>query len=156
MSTLFCNRNAPVARRGPGGRRRLTPVLEKNPDSLLLKMADPPTTYIGGGTCKEGRFPVTAMTNPWWRCSDGELSGIQHSTTYKHLAVCRLCRTRRATLKCTVWRIRRSLAKRSFLDMVRAEGAMQRFLRWRKNFEMLRLTEPSNPSNDLQAVRPQR
>ncbi len=80
--------------------------------------------------------------------SDSELSGIRPAATRRHLAVCRHCRTRRAALKSTLWRIRRSLAKRSLFDVIRTEGAKQRFLQWRDNSEMLRITEPSNPSND--------
>jgi anti-sigma factor RsiW len=80
--------------------------------------------------------------------SDCELSGIRPAATRRHLAVCRRCRTRQANLKCIVWRIRRLLAKRSLFDVIGTEGAKQRFLRWRDNFEMLRLTEPSDPPND--------
>src|SRR5260370_39560294 len=80
--------------------------------------------------------------------SDGELSGIRLAATHRHLAVCRRCRTRQANLKCIVWRIQRLRAKRSLFDVIRTEGAKQKFLRWRDNFEMLRPTEPANPSND--------
>lgn len=80
--------------------------------------------------------------------SASELRGIRLTATRRHLAVCRRCRTRRAALKSALWRIRRLLAKRSLFDVIRTEGAKRRFLRWRDNFEMLRLAEPSNPSND--------
>ena len=76
--------------------------------------------------------------------SASELSRIRLTATRRHLAVCRRCRTRRAALKSTLWRIRRSLAKRSLFDVIRTDGAKQRFLQWRDDSEMLRLTEPSN------------
>lgn len=80
--------------------------------------------------------------------SDGELSRIRVVATRRHLAACRRCRARRAALKCTPWRIRRLLAKRSSYDVVRTERGKQRFFRWQENFEKLRVTEPSDPSDD--------
>ena len=44
--------------------------------------------------------------------SDSELSGHRLAATRWHLAVCRNCRMRRAALKCTLWTMRRLLAKR--------------------------------------------
>jgi anti-sigma factor RsiW len=79
--------------------------------------------------------------------SDDELGTIRLAATRRHLAVCRRCLARQANLKCIVWRIRRLLAKRSCFDVIRTEEAKKSLLRWRDNFEMLRLTEPSNPSN---------
>jgi anti-sigma factor RsiW len=89
------------------------------------------------------------MRNPFQRhCSDaqliahadGELSTIAAGFVNRHLGICPECRKIRQQLGSEAQRIAKALRQDMLVDAARADGARNRFIRWRRLFENYLLT----------------
>src|SRR5205085_4091642 len=67
--------------------------------------------------------------------ADGELSTIAAGFVNRHLSICPECRKSRQQLDSEAQRIAKALRKDMLVDAARADGARNRFVKWRRLFE---------------------